>query len=173
TLRSLCQTAGLEFEEVPQLLDGGEPVSSSRVRAALVSGNVSRAAELLNRPYQITGTVIPGARRGRTIGFPTANLGGVLTVLPGNGVYAVRAIVEGQTFPAAANIGPNPTFGEDAQKIEVHLIDFSGDLYGKTLSVEFVEKLRDTRPFGGVRELIEQLKYDVEQAKFVLVGEPP
>jgi riboflavin kinase/FMN adenylyltransferase len=170
-LHALCQGAGVAFEEVPQLLDGGEPVSSSRVRSALVNGNVSRAAELLNRPYQLTGTVIPGARRGRTIGFPTANLADVLTVLPGNGVYAVRALVEGQIFPAAANIGPNPTFGEDAQKIEVHLIDFTGDLYGKTLSVDFVAKLRDTRPFGGVKELIGQLKYDVEHAKRVLVGD--
>ncbi len=91
-----------------------------------------------------------GAKRGRTIGFPTANLGDVPTVLPGNGVYAVRATVDGRMWPAAANVGPNPTFGEDARKVEVHLIDFAGDLYGKPMAVEFVARLRDTRPFAGV-----------------------
>lgn len=169
TLRALCADAGLSFAEVPQFALGGEPVSSSRVRAALVSGDVLRAAELLNRPYQIAGTVVTGAKRGRTIGFPTANLGDVHTVLPGNGVYAVRATVEGATHPAAANVGPNPTFGEDARKIEVHLIGFVGDVYGKQMEVEFVARLRETKPFKGVGELIEQLKEDIEAATTILV----
>jgi riboflavin kinase/FMN adenylyltransferase len=170
TLRELCRAAGLRFEEVPQLLDGGEPVSSSRVRSALLAGNVSRAAELLNRHYRITGTVVTGAKRGRMIGFPTANLGDVPTVLPGNGVYAVRATANGKTYPAAANVGPNPTFGEDARKVEVHMIGFTGDLYGKAMSADFVAKLRDTRPFAGSSELIEQLRKDVEHASRVLQG---
>jgi riboflavin kinase / FMN adenylyltransferase len=184
TLRSLCAAAGLVFVEVPQVLHSGEPfpslrgigratpkgepVSSSRVRSAIVSGDVGSAAELLARPYRITGTVITGTKRGRTIGFPTANLGDVPTVLPGNGVYAVRAIVGGIMWPGAANVGPNPTFGEDARKVEVHLIGFTGDLYGKPMSVEFVAKLRETRPFAGVAELIEQLKQDIEHAKSIL-----
>jgi riboflavin kinase/FMN adenylyltransferase len=158
----------MAFEEVPQLSLNGEPVSSSRVRAALVSGDVARAAELLNRNYSIAGTIVTGAKRGRTIGFPTANLGDVPTVLPGNGVYAVRAGVEGRVWPAAANVGPNPTFGEDARKIEVHLIGFSGDVYGKLIEVEFVGRLRDTRPFNGVSELVAQLQQDVERASRVL-----
>src|SRR5262249_31587925 len=148
----------------------GEPVSSSRVRAAIVSGDVALAAELLARPYRIAGIVITGAKRGRTIGFPTANLGDVPTVLPGNGVYAVRADVDGKMWPGAANVGPNPTFGEDARKVEVHLIGFAGDLYGKPMAVEFVARLRDTKPFAGVNELIEQLRRDVECAKGVLNG---
>jgi riboflavin kinase/FMN adenylyltransferase len=168
TLRQLCTATGLVFAEVPQLLHGGEPVSSSRVRAAILQGDVGLAAELLARPHRVTGTVITGAKRGRTIGFPTANLGDVSTVLPGNGVYAVRALVDGQKYPAATNVGPNPTFGENAQKIEVHLIGFSGDLYGKALVVEFIARLRDTRPFASVDELIEQLKRDVEEAKSIL-----
>jgi riboflavin kinase/FMN adenylyltransferase len=168
TLRELCRAAGAAFEEVPPLTFNGEPVSSSRVRAALVSGDVARAAELLNRNYSIAGTIVTGAKRGRTIGFPTANLGDVPTVLPGNGVYAVRASVEGRAWPAAANVGPNPTFGEDARKIEVHLIGFSGDVYGKLIEVEFVSRLRDTRPFNGVNELVAQLQQDVEQTKRVL-----
>jgi riboflavin kinase/FMN adenylyltransferase len=165
TLRKLSSAAGLAFVEVPQLMHQGEPVSSSRVRSAIVRGDVALAMELLTRPHRVTGTVTTGAKRGRTIGFPTANLGDVSTVLPGNGVYAVRALVEGQPYPSAANIGPNPTFGEDAQKIEVHLIGFSGDLYSQSLTIEFIGRLRDTRPFAGISELVDQLRKDVEEAK--------
>ncbi len=168
TLRELCAKAGVAFEEVPPVVVGGEPVSSSRVRAALVAGDVGQAAELLGRPYRIAGTVVAGAKRGRTIGFPTANLEGVRTLVPGVGVYAVRAVVDGVSHPAAANVGPNPTFGEDARKIEVHLIGFDGDLYDKGLAAEFVARLRDTRPFASAAELSEQLKRDVETAKRVL-----
>jgi riboflavin kinase/FMN adenylyltransferase len=170
TLRRLCQANGVGFEEVPPLAVGGEVVSSSRVRAALIGGEVAVAADLLGRPYRVTGLVVGGARRGRTIGFPTANLGDVPTVLPGNGVYAVRATVDGSTWPAAANVGPNPTFGEDARKVEVHLIGFTGDVYGRPMAVEFVRKLRDTRPFAGPAELVEQLSRDVEAAKRAVGG---
>lgn len=168
TLRDLCTAAGLAFEDVPQVVSTGAPVSSSRVRAAIVAGDVDAAAELLARPYRISGIVVSGARRGRVIGFPTANLGEVPSVLPGNGVYAVRALVDGKMWPGAANIGPNPTFGDDARKIEVHLIGFSGDIYGRSVSVEFAARLRDTRPFAGIAELTEQLKRDVEAAKHAL-----
>jgi riboflavin kinase/FMN adenylyltransferase len=150
---------------VSPLTVGGEPVSSSRVRAALVAGDVNGAAELLGRPYRIDGTVVTGAKRGRTLGFPTANLDGVETLLPKEGVYAVRAAVGEATYPAAANVGPNPTFGEDARKIEVHLIGFGGDIYGQPMGVEFVARLRDTRPFAGVSELSDQLQRDVEAAR--------
>jgi riboflavin kinase/FMN adenylyltransferase len=167
-LRDLCAAAGLAFEEVAPVTYRDEPVSSSRVRAAIVSGDVARAAELLARPYRILGMVVTGAKRGRTIGFPTANLADVPTVLPGNGVYAVRATVEGRMWPGAANVGPNPTFGEDARKVEVHLINFAGDVYGQPMAVEFVAKLRETRPFAGVAELASQLKRDVEEAKKAL-----
>ena len=136
---------------VPAGAVDGEPVSSSRVRAALDGrrrGGRGRAA----RPaVPLRGMVGTGAKRGRTIGFPTANLGDVPTLVPGDGVYAVRALLEdGGPGPAAANVGPNPTFGEDARKIEVHLIGFAGDLYGQPMAVDFVARLRDTRPFAGV-----------------------
>ncbi|MFO0797444.1 MAG: riboflavin biosynthesis protein RibF [Gemmataceae bacterium] len=169
-LRDLCVAAGVGFEEVPPLTDADGPVSSSRVRAALLTGNVGAAAALLGRPYRVTGVVVGGARRGRTIGFPTANLGDVPTLLPGNGVFAVRAVVNGVAWPAAANVGPNPTFGDDARKVEVHLIGFTGDLYGSALPVEFVAKLRDTRPFAGAAELVAQLTRDVADARAVLGG---
>ena len=172
-LRTLCAAAGIGFEEVPPLELGGEPVSSSRVREALLAGDVANAAELLGRPYRVTGLVIDGAKRGRTIGFPTANLGDVPTVLPGNGVYAVRAWLDGTPWPAAANVGPNPTFGDDARKVEVHLLGFTGDIYGRSLGVEFVAKLRGTRPFAGVAELTDQLQRDGEAAREILAPTPP
>jgi riboflavin kinase/FMN adenylyltransferase len=164
-LRSMCGKGGIAFEEVPPLEVAGEAVSSSRVRGELTAGNVKAAATLLGRPYAIRGTVVAGAKRGRTLGFPTANLDDVKTLVPGTGVYAVRAWVGEKSWPAAANVGPNPTFGEDARKIEVHLIGFEGDLYGTELRVEFVEKLRDTKPFAGVEALREQLKRDVQHAQ--------
>src|SRR5204863_6684191 len=115
---------------VPRALAGGEPVSSSRVRAAIEAGDVSGAGELLGRPYRLRGVVGTGAKRGRTLGFPTANLEQIETLIPGDGVYAARAVLEdGAAWPAAVNIGPNPTFGEQARKVEAHLIGFAGDLY--------------------------------------------
>jgi riboflavin kinase/FMN adenylyltransferase len=168
TLRELSTVASIAFEEVQPVIYRDEPVSSSRVRSAIVGGDVARAAELLARPYRIEGRVIEGAKRGRTIGFPTANLAGVATVLPGNGVYAVRATVEGKMWPGAANVGANPTFGENQQKVEVHLIDFAGELYGKAIEVEFISRLRDTQPFASVEALVIQLNRDVDRAKYIL-----
>jgi riboflavin kinase/FMN adenylyltransferase len=165
-LAALCGEASIPLSVVsPLFLDGAE-VSSSRIRAELQRGDVARAAALLGRPYCLRGTVVAGQRRGRTIGFPTANLEGVATVVPGGGVYAARArTAAGDLCPAAVNIGPNPTFADEAQKIEVHLIGFSGDLYGQELQVEFLARLRDTRPFAGAAELVEQLRRDVEQVR--------
>jgi riboflavin kinase/FMN adenylyltransferase len=122
----------------------------------------------MGRPYRLRGVVGTGQKRGRTLGFPTANLEKLETLIPGDGVYAVRVQEGGQSWPGAANIGPNPTFGEQARKVEAHLIGFAGDLVGQTLDIEFIERLRDTRPFAGVTELVEQLRRDVDQAKKVL-----
>jgi riboflavin kinase/FMN adenylyltransferase len=164
-LRDLCQSAGIAFEEVRPVDVRGEPVSSSRVRSAVNGGDVATASELLGRPYRIAGTVVEGAKRGRTIGFPTANLDGVETLVPAVGVYAGRAWVDDRIYSAAANVGPNPTFGEDARKIEIHLLDYAGNLYGRRLAVEFLAKLRDTKPFGSADELVEQLERDVEATR--------
>ncbi|QEL15231.1 bifunctional riboflavin kinase/FAD synthetase [Limnoglobus roseus] len=168
-LRVMCAAAGIAFEEVQPLLVNGEPVSSSRVRSAVNAGDVATAANLLGRPYAIAGEVVTGAKRGRTIGFPTANLDRVETLLPAVGVYAVRATVGDQTYAAAANIGPNPTFGEDARKVEIHLLDFAGDLYGRTMGVEFVARLRETKPFANVAALVEQLQRDIAATRTALL----
>jgi riboflavin kinase/FMN adenylyltransferase len=168
-LAEWCRGRGLPLTVVPPFRLGGTVVSSSRVRAALEAGDVAGAAELLGRPYRLRGVVGEGARRGRTLGFPTANLVRPATLVPGDGVYAVRALVDGgAAWPGAANVGPNPTFGEQARKLEVHLIGFAGDLYGRPLAVDFVARLRDTRPFAGPADLVEQLKADVAAARRVV-----
>jgi riboflavin kinase/FMN adenylyltransferase len=168
-LRSLCADSRLALTLVPPQEVLGKPASSSWVRAELLAGRLDVVFALLGRAYRLDGTVVAGRRRGATLGFPTANLDSICTLIPGNGVYAVRATHAGTAWPAAANVGPNPTFGEDARKIEVHLIDFSGDLYGQALAVEFVAKIRDTRPFGSVQELVAQVQADVARARAILI----
>lgn len=166
-LERLCRQAGIAFTLVPPFELESVPVSSSRVRTALLNRDVVEAARLMGRRNRISGVVGTGQRRGRTLGFPTANLEHVSTLIPGDGVYAVRVDLDGKPWSAAANVGPNPTFGENVRKIEVHLIDFAGDLYGKTLSVTFLQCLRGTRSFSGPNELIEQLRRDVDQARSI------
>jgi riboflavin kinase/FMN adenylyltransferase len=166
TLMRLSRQAGIDTPTIvePFLIEG-IPVSSSRVRTALLRGKMEEASELLGREYRLRGTVGQGQRRGRQLGFPTANLEKVPTLVPGDGVYGVRVNWKGRTFAGAANVGPNPTFGESARKVEVHLIDFQGDLYGTQLGVEFVARLRDTQPFNGPEELKAQLNKDVANAR--------
>jgi riboflavin kinase / FMN adenylyltransferase len=152
---------------VPPVQLEGAPISSSRVREALLRGNVREAAHLLGRPYHVRGLVATGQRRGQSLGFPTANLEQVATLVPADGVYAVHVPRGERIWSGAANVGPNPTFGEYARKVEVHLLDFQGNLYGETLVVQFIERLRATRPFGSAAQLVEQLRKDVEQARRV------
>jgi riboflavin kinase / FMN adenylyltransferase len=171
TLARLCREADLGFVVVPPMKWKETTVSSSRVRTALLSGNVREAADLLARPYRLSGTVTTGQGRGQALGFPTANLERIETLIPGDGVYAVSVRRDGQCWPGASNVGPNPTFGEQVRKVEVHLIGFDGPLVGEELEVDFIERLRDTRPFAGVPQLVEQLRLDVERARN-LVGPP-
>jgi riboflavin kinase/FMN adenylyltransferase len=163
---SVEQKVGLKL--VPPLEVRGRIASSSRVRKELLAGCVDIACELLGRPYRISGIVGTGQKRGATLGFPTANLHDIATLIPGNGVYAVHANLDGQSWPAAANVGPNPTFGENARKVEVHLIGFAGSIYDKKLTVDFVKKTRDTKPFANAGELVAQIHADVERARKIL-----
>lgn len=170
-LAGLCAAAGIGFESVPPVLAGGQPVSSSRVRALVAAGDVRAAAALLTAPYRITGTVVAGARRGRTLGFPTANLADVATLVPAAGVYAARATVpDGRTFPAAVHLGPAASFAETRSTIEPHLVGFTGDLYGGTLHVDFLDRVRETRRFASVEELKAQLAADVAAAVRIAAG---
>lgn len=166
-LARYCTDSWVRLEIVQPLIHEGSEISSSRVRERLRAGDVAAAKALLTRPYRVRGLVTHGARRGGTLGFPTANLEAVDTLLPGIGVYAGRAIAASGSWPAAINIGPNPTFGERAVKFEIHLIGFQGGLYGQPLEVDFLTRLRDIRPFDSVDQLKQQLQRDVEAARMV------
>jgi riboflavin kinase/FMN adenylyltransferase len=165
TLAVLCQRAGIPLTVVPPVEVAGQTVSSSRIRSLLQAGAVGEVTSLLGRPYLLRGTVVAGQRRGKALGFPTANLEQIPTLIPGSGVYAVRVRLDGSSWPGAANLGPNPTFAEQQGKVEVHLIGYQGDLYGRSLALELLHRLRDTRKFSGVSELKEQLKHDIAQAQ--------
>ena len=153
----------------PVLLDGA-PVSSTRVREALEAGAVEEAARLLGRRHFVDGTVVAGDARGRTIGFPTANLEPVNETLPGHGVYACWARVSGEAEkrPAAVNVGRRPTFAGAEVTVEAHLLDFAGDLYGRRLRLEFERRLRPERKFDGVEALKAQIQADLAQARGLL-----
>lgn len=169
-LQKLCQAQGIVFQALEPVRVKGIVVSSSTIRDALVFGNVVLARELLGRPYSIMGQVSQGAQRGQQIGFPTANLEGVANLIPADGVYAVRARVDHALYSAAANIGPNPTFKDATRKVEIHILDFDGDLYGQTLEVEFHQRLRGTMTFDSVDGLIRQIESDISQVRTILAN---
>jgi riboflavin kinase/FMN adenylyltransferase len=164
-MRSLCRQNGLALEVVEPLRIGGEYVSSSRVRKLIAEGQMQEAAAMLTRPYRIRGMVTHGAGRGAKIGFPTANVGAIDTLLPALGVYAGRAIVGDLAKPAAINLGPNPTFGEQRVKVEVHVLDFHGPLYGEPIEVDFLARLRDIQKFTSIEQLKEQLARDIARTR--------
>ncbi len=164
TLRQLAAETGVAMEVVDAVFADGEAISSSRVRGLVAAGEVAVARRLLTRPYRLRGIVARGAGRGAQLGFPTANLAAITTVLPAHGVYGGAAHVAAERWPAAINIGPNPTFGETGTKVEIHLIGFSGSIYGEMVEVEFLDRLRDVRKFAGIGELRTQLNQDVRAA---------
>ncbi|MEI6239574.1 MAG: bifunctional riboflavin kinase/FAD synthetase [Planctomycetia bacterium] len=172
-LADLCRADGVELAVVGPVELAGEAVSSSRLRRLISAGGVAEANRMLTAPYRCTGRVIEGAKRGRTLGFPTANLTAIATLMPGQGVYAARVTgAEGHgSWPAAVHVGANVSFGETAVSVEAHLVGFDGDLYGHTLHVDFLERLRETRRFASVTELTEQLVDDVKRARAVS-GQP-
>jgi riboflavin kinase/FMN adenylyltransferase len=170
-LEQLTAAADISLDIVPPVEVNGILVSSSRVRELIRTGNVEQAKDMLAAPYRIRGMVTHGAGRGQKIGFPTANLAGVDTLLPAQGVYAGRAWVGTNAWPAAINLGPSPTFGDATSRVEVHLIGYSDPLYGQALEVDFLARLRDIRPFDSPHALIEQLARDVERAKQVAASD--
>ena len=139
------------------------PVSSSLIRWLLDGGRVRDAAICLGRAYELEGQVVRGAARGRQLGVPTANLHCADQLIPADGVYAGRCTVDGTTCPAAVSIGTNPTFGDNPRTVEAHLIDFAGDLYGRTLRLELIDWQREQRTFSSVEELKQQIARDVAQ----------
>jgi riboflavin kinase/FMN adenylyltransferase len=164
-LQRIGRDLGFEVDVVPPLLRGGAIVSSSRIRELLLSGRVREAEELLCRPYAVSGRVIPGAARGRKLGFPTANVQFVQDLLPLPGVYVVDVRVAGVVRRGVANIGFNPTFGENSLGVEAHILDFAGDLYGQEMTVYFRDRIRDERKFKSADELVRQIEKDVRYAR--------
>jgi riboflavin kinase/FMN adenylyltransferase len=172
TLRAAASARGAQVHVVAPVTVDGVVASSTKVREYILEGRVSAAHRLLGRPFDLDGTVVTGQGRGRGLGFPTANVDTQNELRPAPGVYAIRvrfrAEPEGSWRPGVANIGVKPTFGGNAVTIEAHLLDFSGDLYGKELRVQFLEHLRPERRFGSVAELVGQIKRDVEAARTVI-----
>lgn len=147
---------------------GGEGISSTRIRKLLSDGKIEEASNLLGRSYSLRGEVVMGDGRGRTIGFPTANIEVDPSVLiPARGVYACSVLLGGDWLPACANIGVAPTFGERESRVEAHILDFEGDIYGETIEVEFLRRIRGEKKFSGVEELVARISRDVEEARWI------
>jgi riboflavin kinase / FMN adenylyltransferase len=170
TLVELGERHGYGVHARAPVFDGDRPISSTRIRDLLEAGEVSEAARLLGRPYRIAGEVQGGAQRGRQLGFPTANLiPPPEQVLPAHGVYAGEAtIASGVVYPSVANVGTRPTFGEQQPLIEVHLLDFTGDLYGQQVAFDFVERVRTIRRFESIDALRAQIAEDIASARACL-----
>lgn len=172
TLRTIGRDFGFSVDVVEPVSAEGDAISSSRIRRAIEEGEVRRAARGLGRPYSVRGLVVRGEGRGRKLGFPTANLhvSSSEKLVPPPGIYAVRGVLRRGTFPGALHVGPRPTFRGSLPTVELHLLDFEGDLYGEEVRVDFVERLRDVLPFDSVPALVEQMRADVEEAREVLEG---
>ncbi len=166
-LKSLAGDTGRRVSGVEEVVDGGELVSSTRVRAAVMRGDVEEAMRLLGRPYSVVGRVVHGDAMGRKLGWPTINLDLSNELLPSFGVYRSRARVEGGApLPAVTNVGLRPTIHSDSRPtLESHLLDFEGDLYGRSVEIELLERLRGERCFASVTELEEQITRDVDEVR--------
>lgn len=168
-LRASGELHGFDVDVIGLVSDGQGAVSSSRIRSMIETGQVAQAAEALGSRYSITSTVIEGDKRGREIGYPTANLvPPERKVIPAIGIYAALVEVDDRIHQAAVNVGVRPTFGGGALLIEAYLLEFEGDLYGKDLTVEFVDYIRPELKFDDVEELVDTMARDVERAREML-----
>lgn len=162
TLREIGAEMGFDVDVVEAVVGGEAAISSTRVRRMLAAGDVEDAARLLGRPYSLEGEVVTGERKGRELGFPTANvrLDDPHKMLPGEGVYAAYGWVGGRRFPGLLHLGPRPTFPGYAPTVELHLLDWSGDLYGRTVRVEVMKHLRAVEKFDSVDALVAAMRGD-------------
>jgi riboflavin kinase/FMN adenylyltransferase len=174
-VRGIGAADGFAVDVVDAVRDDGQPISSTLIRSAVAHGDLALAERWLGRPYAVLGSVVPGAGRGRTIGVPTLNLPvpDARKLLPPDGVYAVWVTIEGQgmgdggrvRYGGMMNQGPRPTFGVAERALEVHVFDFAGELYGETVLVEWVRRLRDVQAFPSREALVEQLARDAAAAR--------
>ncbi len=164
-LKEASRRLGFQAEDVPEVRLRNQRISSSRIRELLAEGRVNLARRMLGRPYGVEGRVVRGQMRGRTLGFPTANLYPENRVIPRNGVYVTATLIEGVWRRSITNIGARPTFERDAQpSIETFIIDWSGDLYGDVVRVRFLHRLRDERKFQSADDLKRQISCDTQRA---------
>ena len=164
-LRQFCAEADMPFDVAEPVKVDGQIVSSSRIRSLVAAGRLDDARTMLGRPYRIRGAVVRGAGRGAQLGYPTANVEQIDTLLPGEGIYAARSYADGAWHPAAMSLGPNPTFNEGELKVEAHLIAFQGSLYGQPIAVDFLARLRDIMRFASVDALVAQMAQDVARTR--------
>ena len=168
-LRSLGCEMGFSVDVIPPFKINGEIVSSTLIRRALAEGDMRKVKNLMGRYFYLEGKVITSEKRGRVLGFPTANLDiKPQQALPENGIYATIAQVEGGHFPSATNVGIRPTFGTGEEMVETHLLNYKGNLYGKDMRVEFVQKLRDEERFSSSEELKTQIEKDIREVEAIL-----
>jgi riboflavin kinase/FMN adenylyltransferase len=168
-LQSMGKSLGFDVEAIDAVQLDGVVVSSTSVRSALQEGDVRRAMKLLGRPYNLSGVVVKGFKRGSEIGIPTANIESEKELVPSLGVYAVVVEMSGIRHPGVLNIGYSPTFGDNHLTVEVHLLDFPREeLYGKAINVLFIDRIRDEMKFESPKELVKQIERDIERAKELL-----
>ncbi|MBI2856226.1 MAG: bifunctional riboflavin kinase/FAD synthetase [Chloroflexi bacterium] len=168
-LQAIGAERGFSVSVIDPVSVSGERVSSTAIRGAISAGDMARATRYLGRPFALQGRVVKGMSRGKTLGFPTANLEvSKHRLMPGDGVYATWAHLGDSRHMAATNVGVRPTFGEQERMVEVYLLDFNGDLYGQELRVEFIQRLRDELRFDTPEALVAQMHRDVVQAKEAL-----
>ena len=168
-LRRHMRETGGEAYAVPIYAFLGESINSTKIRALIAGGEVREAARLLGRSYSLRGKVVVGDKRGRVIGFPTANvLPEACSLVPGRGVYVGHVWVEAERYGACTNVGVAPTFDQRDSRVEAHLLDYQGDLYGRVVEVTFVERLRPEKRFFGADELKEQIERDIVEARKIL-----
>lgn len=173
-LRRFGAQHGFTVDVMEPIEAQGGAVSSTRLRAMVAAGEIAGVRACLGRPYSVRGVVVEGERKGRELGFPTANLEvlGLNKLLPGNGVYAVRADLRSGSWAGALHLGPRPTFEGFAPTVEVHLIDFDRDIYGEEIRLDFVKRLRGIEPFTTTEALVDQIELDVRESRRVLAAEP-
>ncbi|MFN3191596.1 MAG: riboflavin biosynthesis protein RibF [Aureliella sp.] len=162
-LAELCRAQSMDFQVVkPEGDASGIMISSSRIRDCLKAGDIEAANAMLTEPYCITGIVAKGQQRGRQLGFPTANLEAIRSLIPSHGVYAAKAILDEVEYPVALHVGPNPTFKESKTKVEAHIVGWQGTIYGERLSCTLLRRLRDLVSFESPEDLVSQLNRDVD-----------
>jgi riboflavin kinase/FMN adenylyltransferase len=165
-LKAMGRTLGFAVHEVKPIHIKNKLVSSTSIRKLIQEGNLGEAKALLGRDYQISGTVVRGkSRGGKLLGFPTANLELIDELTPKSGVYAVTVLMNGKTYKGVTNIGFNPTFGNGVLSVETHILDFSEDVLGKSIKINFIQRLREEKKYASIHELADQIGLDIAQAR--------